>query len=475
MVKSKYTTSASSIKFKIFAYLIGFCAMLLLLLWFFQIVFLTNMYRSIKISEIRSAMNSLISNLKSNDDVSSLADDISTNKDMDIQVYKKDSGIIYVSNNIIKRPSNFQIDYLLELVYKGGGEIFETIEDRPQKDDPKHEKHKSPEMIINAKIGIDSLNNEHLIIIYSIISPVDATVGTLRIELYFITAFMILFSILLALLISKKVSDPIIGINDSAKTLALGKYDVEFKAQGYKEISELSDTLNYAARELSKVEKLRRELIANVSHDLKTPLTLIEGYAEAMRDLPGENSPENAQIIMDEAKRLNTLVNDMLDVSKIQAGIQRAVLNKYNLTQSIQESINRLLQFLKDGGYSIDFEYDRDIEVMADEVKISQAFYNLLTNAVNFTGKDKHVLVRQIDEGNYVKIEVIDTGIGVDEKDLPYIWDRYYRTGEKHKRAVVGSGIGLSIVKSVIEMHNGECGVKSKQNEGSNFWFRLKK
>lgn len=122
-------------------------------------------------------------------------------------------------------------------------------------------------------------------------------------------------ALIFAAIMSKKVSKPIIKINESAKELAKGNVAVHFDGEGYREITELNDTLNYAAEELSKVENLRRELIANVSHDLRTPLTMITGYAEVMRDIPGENTPENVQIIIDEANRLTSLVNDMLDIS----------------------------------------------------------------------------------------------------------------------------------------------------------------
>jgi signal transduction histidine kinase len=284
---------------------------------------------------------------------------------------------------------------------------------------------------------------------------------------------MIIFSIILALLIAKRVSRPIEELNDSTKKLAIGDYNVKFDASGYKEIKELSKTLTYTASELSKVDRLKNELIANISHDLRTPLTLISGYAEAMRDLPNESTPENAQIIVDEAQRLTTLVNDVLDISKIQAGKEVLNVAPFNLTEMINTAIKRMREMVKNLGYKIEFEYDKQVNVIADETKIYQAFYNLLINAINYTGFDKIVEVHQIVEGDTVKIEVKDTGEGVSEENLPYIWDRYYKIEKTHKRAVAGTGIGLSIVKSVIEMHGGKYGVVSKTNEGSTFWFSL--
>jgi len=127
----------------------------------------------------------------------------------------------------------------------------------------------------------------------------------------------------LALMISRMVSKSIIRVNESAKELARGNFQVMFDGRDYKEISQLSNTLNYAASELSKTENLQRELLANVSHDLRTPLTMIIAYSEVMRDLPDENTQENVQVVIEEAQRLTSLVNDMLDVSKLQAGVAR--------------------------------------------------------------------------------------------------------------------------------------------------------
>lgn len=141
---------------------------------------------------------------------------------------------------------------------------------------------------------------------------------------------------------------------------------------------ELAATLNYAAAELSKVEDLRRELIANVSHDLRTPLTMISGYAEVMRDIPGENTPENVQIVIDEANRLTGIVNDLLDLSKLQAGALTLTVSEFNLTEDIRNTLHR---YDKLADFSFPFTYDRTVYVCADQLKISQVLYNLVNNA----------------------------------------------------------------------------------------------
>jgi signal transduction histidine kinase len=477
-----------SIKWKIFAYLSGFCGLLLVLMWLFQVVFLDSFYKTIKIREVKDSASVIMKNLDSNN-LEELVENISVSNNVCIEILSEKGRIIYSSDMlqdfIIHRIPLIDKMKLLSETAKNGGELLgyynrDSFHDKKFEFDKNKfigrilESMRSPEQtIIYSKIMTDEENNTVILLINSVISPVDATVNTLRVQLYYITGFMILFSVILALIIARKVSKPIEAINDSAKVLASGKYDVTFDSSGYREIKELSDTLTFTARELSKVDKLRKELIANISHDLRTPLTLIGGYAEIMRDLPDENSPENAQIIIDEAQRLSVLVNDVLDISKLQSGTQALTLEEANLTQLIRNVVDRMQELVKKDGYSIKFIYDTEATLLFDETRISQAFYNLLINAINYSGTGKVVVVKQSVSESDVKIEVIDTGRGIDPEDLPHIWDRYYKSDKTNKQTVPGTGLGLSIVKSIIEMHKGRYGVISKVNGGSIFWFSL--
>lgn len=324
-------------------------------------------------------------------------------------------------------------------------------------------------------VSVVSSENLHkrISIINAQLTPVGATIDTIRTQFAIIAVILVGIALLLAVYLSKRVAKPIIAINSGAKLLANGDYDASFSGKGYLEIEELSDTLNYAAKELSKVEKLRRELIANMSHDLRTPLTMISGYGEVMRDIPGENTPENVQIIIDETKRLTNLVNDMLDLSKIQSGVQELNLIEMNITQEIKNIIKRYDTLLKKDEYDIHFEYKEEVIVKADVIKLNQVIYNLINNAINYTGEDNQVIIRQHVKDGKVRIEIIDHGPGIEKEQLPYIWERYYKVDKTHVRSKVGSGLGLSIVKGLLELHHAEYGVESEKNKGSIFWFSL--
>ena len=204
---------------------------------------------------------------------------------------------------------------------------------------------------------------------------------------------------------------------------------------------------------------------------------MITGYAEIMRDLPGENTPENAQIIIDESRRLTSLVNDMLDISKLENGDISLKLETFDLTAVLQDGLSRYRQFTTRDGYQIEFRADRSVTVTTDRSKLLQAFYNLVNNALTYTGADKSVVVTQwVYEdaaGHWVRVVVTDTGEGIAADKLPLIWDRYYKIDAAHRRAAQGSGLGLSIVRKIMELLGGRCGVESRVGEGSSFWIEI--
>ncbi|MBR3862269.1 MAG: HAMP domain-containing histidine kinase, partial [Clostridia bacterium] len=164
---------------------------------------------------------------------------------------------------------------------------------------------------------------EYFILLDCELTPVSATVKTLQVQFLWTAFFLLCGAILFAFILSRIIATPLSAITEKARKLAVGNYTADFEGRGYREIAELAETLNFAAREIGATDNLQKELIANISHDLRTPLTMIKGYSEIMRDLPGENNAENAQIIIDETTRLSELVSDLLDISKLQAGTKK--------------------------------------------------------------------------------------------------------------------------------------------------------
>lgn len=493
------------IKWRLFAYLAAFAGILLLLLWLFQIVFLDSFYRAIKASSVRKATDTIVKNIDSAD----LEDYLESMNPLDgicVLIADKEGNEILTSDilpqyNIYRLPKSRLAELFVQA--QSTEHLTLSIDDKIQQphwdneDDlkdsdsshmgeeawknqtqPKNALPRPPRnngvvSLVYGKIAHSATYGDVLVLVNSVITPVNSTVETLRIQFFYIAGILLVLSLLMAAYLSRKISTPIIQINRSAKELAKGRYDTTFEGSGYREIAELSDTLNYASKELSKVERLRRELIANVSHDLRTPLTMIIGYSEMIRDIPGENTAENVQIIIDEANRLTGLVNDMLDISKLQAGTQTLEPKPVELTFMICEILERYRQMTRLEGYRFVFEYQRPVLVSGEESKLSQVVYNLVNNAITYTGADKTITIRQTVDDDKVMIQVMDTGEGIPPENLPYIWERYYKVDKAHKRAAVGTGLGLSIVRSLVELHGGTYGVQSTLGQGSTFWFRL--
>lgn len=505
-----------SIKWKIFLYFLGFTVLLLVILWFFQTVYLDVFYKSIKRRELENAMNHLIQAVDM-ENFEEAVNTIADSYDISITVVNGERELICATAAIFtdhqgnlnqgmysewyrlaeENGGSYRVDYQ-DGEYKEGEEkltipqepaiaekpLIEGRENGPselEKFDREDfriqmgmfSKHVQ-ETVTWIKIVQNAQEEERVLILSAMITPVDATVHTLQIQLIYISGILVLLSLIMAWVLSRNISRSIIRVNSAAKELAKANYNVTFDARDYREIAELSATLNYATSELAKTETFQRELLANVSHDLRTPLTMIIAYAEIMRDLPGENTPENVQIVIDESKRLTALVNDMLDVSKLQAGVLTLDKKEYDLTESIRSVLNRFAKLTEQDGYNISFEFSGHVFVEADEYKINQVVYNLINNAINYTGMDKNVQVRQIQNGSIVRIEVIDTGIGIEKTELPYVWERYYKVDKTHKRAVMGTGLGLSIVKNILKLHDANYGVNSEIGRGSVFWFELR-
>ncbi len=329
-----------------------------------------------------------------------------------------------------------------------------------------------------ALLYLVKLKDGGYVYIFSMLSTVDNNTLVIRSQLIYITFIVIILAIIISLFLSEKISQPIIEITKKSKDLANGNYNVKFPKNGIVEIDELSDTLNYLESEVSKTDQYRRDLMANVSHDLKTPLTMIKAYAEMVRDISYKDKikmDEHLNIIISESDRLNTLVSDILTLSKLQANEDVLGLETYDLREEIDSLVSKYEIIKETEDYVIDIDAPSKIMIKADRNKINQVLYNLVNNALNYTGEDKKITIKVTEEKRKYLVEIIDTGKGIAPELVEHIWDRYYKNEKNHKRNVVGTGLGLSIVKNILVKHGFEYGVKSRKGKGSIFYFKVKK
>ena len=485
-----------SIRKKVFIYMSIFCLVLILSMWLLQVVLLPSSYQYIRQKQCYSAADKIERILLSNEGITSqnmeqdekekadeLLRDIASEYDSCIIITDNRGWISYSLDTLrmcqIHRMPPQQLTEILKKARDDREVYILSTDSSPMDFDRKGFKdglHYDPEQI-QSIIYCRRVKNGDRTVGYLLLNmqltPVSSSIVAIRYTLYGITGLLLILAVIMSFMISKRVADPIKKLNEESKALGRGEYDTVFDAEGYREINELSGTLTEASRQLGKVDRLRQEFIANVSHDLRTPLTLIGGYAEVMRDVPGENNPENAQIIIDEANRLSGLVNDVLDTSKIRSGAIEMSKSEYDIAAYVKDTVHRFSEMLKNDGYSIEYSGPETLTVNADRARIGQCIYNMLINAVDHTGDDKKVYVDLSADSGKVTFTVTDTGEGVREEDLPYVWDRYFKTDKKHKRSIIGSGIGLYIVKRIIDAHGGSCGAQNTKDMGAGFWFTI--
>ncbi len=310
--------------------------------------------------------------------------------------------------------------------------------------------------------------------VYKSVEIMKTVISDLRIRTVTMGFFVFIVVFAASTALSGYLTKPINELTEKARRLAHGDWEVDFQGAEYgAEMVQLADSLNYARDEISKADKLQKELIANVSHDFKTPLTMIKAYASMIQEISGdvpEKREKHAQVIIDESDRLTSLVNDLLDLSKMQSGIQELKYNLFDLSAYIDDVLERFAYLKERGGYTFELDVEEGLYTVADELKIGQVLYNLIGNAVNYTGEDKRVKILLKKEENCIRFAVTDTGKGIKSEELNTIWDRYYRSSEAHKRPVRGTGLGLSIVKAILEKHGFVFGVDSVLGKGSTFY-----
>ena len=457
---------------------------ILALLWICQTVFLNSFYKAVKVYESKQAVEEIAGHITDEDIEYRIAAQSSTH-DVSIRVLDSNFETLYTASGRGERsffrsiPDSEFYEFYQKAKEAGGTytESFEGFDMRFDEPTQQEQKRSAPTSYIISRIVEDNTGGVYTIILDTNITPVDSVITTLRVILIVVTVITVLAVLVTALILSSGLTKPLKKISEKAEILATGDYSVEFEPSTVKEIDALSDSLNYTKTELGKMDALQKELIANISHDLRTPLTLITGYAEVMRDIPGEATDENLQVIIDESNRLTSLVSDVLDISKLSSGVQQFQPEPLDLIECIDSVIPRYNKLIEKDDYKILFDKSglSAAPVKADRTRLLQVIYNLLNNAVSYTGEDKTVQIRLAEEADAYTVHIIDSGEGIEEDKLPYIWDRYYKVDKNHRRAQMGSGLGLSIVKQILDAHDADYGVSSTVGVGSDFWFSLKK
>ena len=321
------------------------------------------------------------------------------------------------------------------------------------------------------------LGREYTLYVFSRIQPLESTLNAYRMQLVNTLLLVMIFALLIGIYLTYRIARPIKNITTSAEKLGRGNYDVRFEGGFCTEIDELARTLTKAEIEMKRVDEYQKDLIANVSHDLRTPLTMIKSYAEMIRDISGdrpEKREAHLKVIIDESDRLNALVTDMLNLSRMQSHRIELERSDFDMLETARSALASYLILNENEGYDIQFiAKPGNYMVNGDLIRIRQAMSNLITNAIKYCGEDKVVIVEVKRQRNRIRFSVTDHGKGIAPDEITHVWDRYYKSSTNHVRATEGTGLGLSIVKEILELHEADYDVTSKVNKGSTFWFEL--
>ena len=453
------------LRFLMLTILVVFIGLMLALILFLQTTFLDGTYKNNKIAYLKDTAAQIDEGIQ-NDDILSVLEDISFSNEVCVRVITDAVGFTTyqdASSCALGKLSNKQLNKIATTTFDNGGEaLFDS----------------NSSNIKNAYIysKLSKVNDENVLIMLSTsIVPLQSTIDTMYDQFNIIIIVVVIATILLALCLSSLIVKPIKKIEMEATNLPSGKYDYKLIKTDAREIENLNNTLARANEEIIKADVARKELIGNVSHDLRTPLTMIVGYGEMIRDFPEENNAENINVIINEAKRLSTLVDDLLDLSKVESGKIEFHNKDIKISDLLGSVYDQFEPYCKANNieFVLNIE-DSDVVVNVDDNRLKQVLHNFMSNALNYNdAKDTKIIIGDEKVDGAYRIYVYDNGSGVKEEDKDKIWNRYYKVDKEHKRSHIGSGIGLSLCKDILDKMGYKYGVDSVYKEYSKFYFDI--
>jgi len=291
-----------------------------------------------------------------------------------------------------------------------------------------------------------------------------------------VAAFVVLFS---SYFIAKRIINPFVDMNHIVQCYSKGDFSQRIPVQGKDEASQLGRSFNEMADQLKNLEVTRQSFVANVSHELRSPLTSMKGFLEAMMDgtIPAEEHEHYIDIVLSETRRMTAMVNDLLDLARIESGIITVNYEVFDINELIRRTLITFEARISEKSMELDVRFANEQSfVYADSNQISQVLRNLIDNAIKYSPDGRTLLVSTYALRKEVYVTIRDTGVGIPAEDVPHIFDRFYKVEKAHTPSPqVGSGLGLAIVKKIIEAHGQSITVKSARGKGTQFTFTLEK
>jgi len=459
-----------NIALKLWLGMMALVSVMLILLWLFQIVFLGKFYTQIRISDIKKEGLAIVKELNEGNNIEfeKRTDEFTHNNNAYVELIDLDSNILYESNT-----SNMQGQKKTKIrnqVYNQAlkGEIESATMSHPR--------FGTQSMLIGLPVYILGELEGAFLIEFPLVA-VENTVDILKRQLFYMIAILLFASLILSFILSKSFTKPILDIIKVSEEMAKGNLNSRVEVSSQDEIGKLAKTINNMGLGLTKTDQLRKDLIANVSHELRTPLSLIKGYAETIRDISGDHPKKrekHIQIMIEESDRLSRIVDDILNLSQLQAGYIQINKSPFMLNELLEYVIGKYEIEKGKKEVTICLEKEEDVLVEADEEKIEQVLYNFINNALNHSNPGGIITISALSKEDVVRVQIINTGKGIPEDEIKYIWDRFYKIDKSGQRNIAGTGIGLAIVKSILEAHEFDYGAESQLGTNTTFWFEIK-
>ena len=461
-----------SIAMKLWLGMMALVAVVLILLWLFQIVFLNNFYTEIRIDEVKNTGLEILKDIGDLQVFKNELDEMAYKNNLSAELLDMNLNTVYIAG---ESGMTSQMQMMRNALRTQASE--QVLQGKTTTLSMTHPRFNSEYMLIGLPVRVEGEVQGALMITLPM-APVEDTANILKKQLLYISVILLLATLLLSYLLSRSFTKPILDIHKVSMDMASGNLSARIKTGRKDEIGRLAETINNMGMELSKLEQLRRDLIANVSHELRTPLSLIKGYAETIRDISG-NDPEKREkhvgIIMEETDRLSGIVGDILNLSQLQAGYTTINIERFRLDETLDRVAKRYEILSERTGIQIHNTSLAEKWAEGDEGKIEQVLYNLINNAFNHSTAGNSITIDTVEMSERFRINITDTGEGIPEEEVPYIWERFYKADKSGKRKAAGTGLGLAIVKNILKAHHTQYGVDSQLGMGSTFWFELKK
>jgi len=284
----------------------------------------------------------------------------------------------------------------------------------------------------------------------------------------------IIIALIITFFLSRRILSPVKALTKAASKLGQGDFSQRVPLKDRSEVGELAQAFNVMAENLERDEQLQRNMIADIAHELRTPLSNLKGYLEAVSEKVIKPDEKTIQTLNEEASLLSRLVNDLQELSLAEAGELKLVIQSQDITELIKQTLVAVQTQAKTKGVTVSTDLPGNLpQVDIDSQRIGQVLFNLLKNALAHTTEGDNITVSAIKHEDWLEVSVLDTGVGIPAEDLPYIFDRFYRADKSRTRATGSSGLGLTIARRLVEAHGGIINVRSESGKGSCFYFTL--